>query len=205
MKKKLQILLLAVTCWMALGYFAAISAEVAIGKQAPDFKLTDTNGKEQSLSDYRGNYIVLEWTNPDCPFVHKHYDTGNMQNLQKAYTEKGVVWFSIDSSAPGKQGNYPPAMLNGIMAKRGAKPTAFLVDSDGALGRLYGAKTTPHMFVVDPEGKLIYDGAIDDKPSTNHDDIASAKNYVQLALDEAMSGKDVSTTSTPSYGCSIKY
>src|SRR5580692_9294272 len=127
-------------------------ASVETGKKAPDFSLTDTHGKTQTLSQYKGKYVVLEWTNPDCPIVHKHYDSGNMQKLQKEFTAKGVVWLSIDSSAPGKQGNYPPSQLEQIMKGRGASPTAILPDPSGTVGRLYGATTTPDMYIIDPKG-----------------------------------------------------
>ena len=144
---------------------------------APNFTLTDTNGQKHSLSDYKGKFVVLEWFNPDCPFVKKHYNSGNMPNLQKQYTAKGVVWLSIDSSAPGEQGNYPPQGLNKFMTDKGASPTAVFVDTDGKVGHLYDAQTTPHMFVIDPKGILIYQGAIDDTPSA---DIAGFKNSQEL-------------------------
>ena len=184
----------------------AFANELAIGSKAPDFSLPDSKGAKQSLSEYKGKFVVLEWTNPDCPFVMKHYvKSHNMQDLQKEYTGKGVVWLSINSSAPGKQGNYPPAELNKILETRGASPTALLLDPDGAVGKLYGAKTTPHMFVINPEGSLIYEGAIDDKATPDVEDILSAKNYVKAALDEAMAGKPVTNASSQSYGCSVKY
>ncbi len=181
------------------------AAEVTIGEKAPDFTLTDTAGAKHSISDYKGKFVVLEWNNPDCPFVKKHYSSGNMQNLQKTYTAKGVVWLTINSAAPGKQGSYPVDKLNEINSSRGANPSAYLIDSNGKVGRAYGAKTTPHMFVVNPKGDVIYAGAIDDHPSTNAADIAGSKNYVQAALDEAMAGKEVSTKTSQSYGCSVKY
>ncbi len=179
--------------------------EVEIGKPAPVFSLPDPSGKTVGLGDFKGKYVVLEWTNPECPFVRKHYSSGNMQKIQQTYTDKGVVWLSIASSAPGKEGNYPAAEWNEIQSKRGAHATALLLDPDGKVGRTYGAKTTPHMFIVDPAGTLIYQGAIDDHASANPNDIPKSKNYVAMALDEAMSGKPVSTASTKSYGCSVKY
>lgn len=181
------------------------SAAVNTGETAPDFTLNDTNGKTHSLSDFKGKFVVLEWFNHDCPFVQKHYDGGNMQGLQKDYTAKEVVWLSINSSAEGKEGNYPVDKANALTKEKDAAPTAVLVDADGKVGKLYGAKTTPHMFVVSPQGLLIYQGAIDDKPSADPADIASSKNYVKAALEEALAGQAVSESTTKSYGCSVKY
>jgi peroxiredoxin len=180
-------------------------AEVQVGKQAPDFTLTDTNGKTHHLSDYKGKYIVLEWYQPDCPFVRKHYNSGNMQALQKEYAAKGVVWLSIDSSAAGQEGNYPSAELNQIATKSGAVRTALLLDADGKVGHIYGAKTTPDMYIINPQGVLVYQGAIDDKPSTDLADVKTAKNYVKSALNAVMGGQTVATASTRPYGCSVKY
>ena len=176
-----------------------------VGQNAPDFSLKDTNGKTQKLSSYRGKYVVLEWYQPDCPFVRKHYGSGNMQKLQKEYTAKGVVWLSIDSSAPGQEGNYDAAKLNAFAARDGAARTALMIDLDGKVGHLYGAKTTPDMYVIDPSGKLIYQGAIDNKRSTDVADVNTATNYVEAALDAALSGKSVATAATAPYGCSVKY
>jgi peroxiredoxin len=179
-----------------------------VGKPAPDFSLTDSNGETHKLSDYRGKegkFVVLEWFNDGCPFVKKHYDSGNMQKLQKAYTRKGVIWFTINSSAPGKQGNHSPEEFNAIIKEKDAAPTALLIDSDGKVGRLYGAKTTPDMFVINKEGILVYSGAIDDQPDTDKDSIPKAKNYVKEALDEALAGKQIKVAITKSYGCSVKY
>jgi peroxiredoxin len=180
-------------------------SEAHVGQNAPDFTLKDTNGKPQTLSSYKGKYVVLEWYQPDCPFVRKHYGSGNMQKLQKEYTAKGVVWLSIDSSAPGQEGNYDAAKLNAFAARDGAARTALMIDSDGKVGRLYGAKTTPDMYVIDPSGKLIYQGAIDNKRSTDLADVNRATNYVKAALDSALAGKNVATTATAPYGCSVKY
>ncbi|HEY8515310.1 MAG TPA: thioredoxin family protein [Candidatus Binatia bacterium] len=180
-------------------------AAAVVGQPAPAFTLTDTNGKQHSLADFKGKYVVLEWVNHECPFVKKHYGSGNMQSLQKKYVDQGVVWLSINSSAPGKQGNYPPEKWNEITTEVKAVPTAVLLDPDGTVGRAYGAKTTPHMYIIDPEGTLIYAGGIDDKPSTDPDDIPKAKNYVDLALTEALSGQPVAIASTTPYGCSVKY
>jgi hypothetical protein len=157
------------------------------------------------LADLKGKYVVLEWYQPDCPFVRKHYRSGNMQALQKEYTAKGVVWLSIDSSAPGEEGNYPAGKLNEIAAQDSASRTALLVDPTGNVGRLYGAKTTPDMYVIDPKGILVYKGAIDNKRSTDLADIQTATNYVKGALDAVMNGKTVPTTATQPYGCSVKY
>src|SRR6266481_3833819 len=141
-------------------------AGTEVGKSAPNFSLPDTNGKTRSLTDFKGKYVVLEWYQPDCPFVGKHYKSGNMQALQKEFTAKGVVWLSIDSSAPGQEGNYPAAKLNEIASGQGVARTALLLDPDGKVGHEYGAKTTPDMYIISPEGKLLYEGAIDNKPST---------------------------------------
>jgi peroxiredoxin len=189
---------LVATCGFSL-------AETEIGKAAPNFTLPDTNGKEWSLANFKGKYVVLEWYNPDCPFVGKHYKSGNMQGLQKEFTSRGVVWLSIDSSAPGEQGNYPPAKLNEISARDGAARTALLLDPDGKVGRLYGAKTTPDMYIVNPNGILVYKGAIDNKRSTDLADVKTATNYVKSALQAVMAGKSVTTTDTQPYGCSVKY
>jgi hypothetical protein len=178
---------------------------VASNQAAPDFTLTDTNGQKHSLADYKGKFVVLEWFNPDCPFVKKHYDSGNMPGLQKQYTAKGVIWLSIDSSAEGQEGNYPPQGLNKFMTDKGAAPTAVFADSDGRVGHLYAVQTTPHMYVINSKGILIYQGAIDDTPSADIADLKTAKNYVSAALDAAMNGKPVTVSTTKSYGCSVKY
>ena len=177
----------------------------ALDQKAPDFSLTGIDGKTYRLSEFKGKYVVLEWNNLDCPFVKKYYGGGTMQALQKQYVEKGVVWLTICSSAPGKQGFYEPDQLKAMAAERKLGSTAYLRDVDGAVGHAYGAKTTPHMFVISPEGVLIYAGAIDDKPSTNPDDLKDATNYVQTSLNEAMAGQAIAVKSTASYGCSVKY
>jgi len=183
----------------------AATENEGIGKTAPDFTLTDSNGKSHKLSDFRGKHVVLEWLNPDCPFVKKHYGSGNMQKLQKEATAQGVVWLSIVSSAPGNQGNYPPAEHNKLAKEKGANSTAILLDADGTVGKLYRAKTTPHMFVIGPKGEKLYDGAIDDKPTADQADVKGAKNYVMAALKEAKAGKKVTNPTTQPYGCSVKY
>ena len=184
---------------------AAVHAAPAIGAEAPDFKLPDTGGKEQALSEYKGKYVVLEWTNPECPFVKKHYGSDNMQKLQAEYIKKGAVWLSIDSSAPGKEGYLTADQGKAWLKQVDAKPTALLLDPDGKVGKLYGAKASPHMYIINPEGKLLYAGAIDSIPSADKADIAKATNYVQTGLDEAMAGKPLTTSSTKAYGCGIKY
>lgn len=176
-----------------------------IGSPAPEFTLTDSNGTSHKLSDFKGKFVVLEWLNHGCPFVQKHYDGGNMQGLQKEYTGKDVVWLSIVSSAPGKQGHMSPEETNKAKEEKGSAATAILLDEDGTVGQLYDAKVTPELYVINPEGTLIYMGAIDDKKSVDAADVAGAKNYVKQALDEAMAGKPVSEPTTTPYGCSVKY
>jgi peroxiredoxin len=188
-------------------FFILIAAAFAVkvGDPAPGFSAVDSNGKMQRLSEYKGKYVVLEWHNQGCPYTQKHYESGNMQRLQKEWTGKGVVWFTVISSAPGKQGFVTPSQENEYLKKMNAVPTAVLMDPAGTLGRLYDAKTTPDMYIIDPAGNLIYQGAIDDKPTTEQSDIAGAKNYVEAALTEAMSGKPVADPATRPYGCSVKY
>ena len=176
-----------------------------VGSDAPNFSATDSHGKTVSLADFKGKYVVLEWFNPECPFVKKHYGSGNMQKLQENFTSKGVAWLTIDSNAPGKEGNLKPEEANKTMEDWKAHSTALLLDQDGKVGKAYGAKNTPHMFVISPEGKIIYEGAIDSKASPNPDDIPSSTNYVKVALDQSMAGKKVSTPSSRPYGCSVKY
>lgn len=189
---------------LALSAGAAL-AGVEVGQPAPDFSLPDTNGQAHQLSQYKGKWVVLEWYNPDCPFVRKHYGAGNMQALQKEFTAKGVVWLSIDSSAPGQEGNYPADKLNQIASSQRVARTALLLDPDGKVGHAYGAKTTPDMYIINPEGKLVYEGAIDSKPTTSVADLKVATNYVKVALDDSMNGKSVPQTVTRPYGCSVKY
>ena len=179
--------------------------EAVVGVAAPDFSLPDAQGKERSLSSLKGKPVVLEWLNYDCPFVRKHYGGRNMQALQRKYTGKGVVWLSIISSAPGRQGHYPPEEVDRKSRERGASPTAVLLDPEGRVGRLYGARTTPHMFVIDKKGRLAYAGAIDDRPSTDVEDLKGARSYVSEAVDAVLAGKPVRVSSTKPYGCSVKY
>ena len=182
------------------------SAEAArVNSPAPNFTASDSHGRSHSLDQYHGKYVVLEWHNQGCPFTRKHYESGNMQALQKQWTEKGVIWLTVISSSPGKEGYVTATQENDYIAKVGAAPTAALLDPDGNLGRLYNAKTTPDMYVIDPAGKLIYSGAIDNRPSADPDDIRGADNYVSDALTEAMAGKPVAKPYTRAYGCSVKY
>jgi peroxiredoxin len=178
---------------------------VKIGEPAPDFTGIDSNGKAHHLSDYRGKIVVLEWHNNGCPYTRKHYETGNMQRLQKEWTAKGVVWFTVISSAPGMQGYVTAGEENDYVKRVNAAPTAALLDPTGQIGHLYAAKTTPHMFVINRKGILVYDGAIDDKPTTDQSDIAGAKNYVEAALKQTEAGQPVAIASTRPYGCSVKY
>lgn len=198
-------MLTAVVCLAAGLGFTGCAGGIEVNQAAPGFTLKDTLGIDHALSALKGKFVVLEWTNHDCPFVKKHYDSGNMQKLQKAYIEKGVVWLSVNSSAEGKQGNYTPEKWNELNKEKGVAATAVLLDPDGTVGKMYGAKTTPHMFVISPEGVLIYKGAIDDKPSVDPESLKDAKNYVAAALDAAMAGKPVETPATQAYGCSVKY
>lgn len=193
--------LIAALSALPLGALAAAK----VGEQAPSFTLTGNDGKTYKLEELKGKHVVLEWFNQDCPFVVKHYGSGNMQKLQKAYTEKGVVWLTVASSAPGKQGHLTAEQATQVKSEQKASSTAFLLDPDGKVGKSYNAKTTPHMYIINPAGKLVYAGAIDDKPTTDVADIAPAKNYVVAALDASLAGKPVEKASTTAYGCSIKY
>jgi hypothetical protein len=197
------------TAFTALAVIAACAetdgAAQVVGKPAPNFRLADVNGKPVTLSDYRGKTVVLEWNNPGCPFVQKHYDSGNMQKAQAAAARDGVVWLTINSGAPGKQGHMSGAEAKAFVAKAGAKPAAYLVDPRGVVGKAYDAKTTPHMYVVDKAGTLVYAGGIDDKPTANPADISGARNHVLAALSELKAGKAVSVASSRPYGCSVKY
>ncbi|HBS04361.1 MAG TPA: thioredoxin family protein [Leptospiraceae bacterium] len=175
------------------------------GNAAPDFTLVDSRGTEHKLSDYKGKFVVLEWINFDCPYVRKHYESGNMQSLQKEFTQKGVVWLAINSSAEGKQGHFSRDEIQRRSEEHGANFTAYLLDEKGTVGRSYGAKATPHMYIINPEGTLIYSGAIDDKPTSNLKDIEGATNYVRQALNAAMNGKPVEKSRTRAYGCAVKY
>lgn len=197
-------LLLPVLAGALLAPPAALAAP-KVGAPAPAFSGIDSHGKTHSLGDYKGKYVVLEWLNHGCPYVAKHYGSGNMQKLQREWTDKGAVWLSVQSSAKGKQGNQSAEEANKTAKEKGSAASAILLDEGGDIARAYGAQTTPHMFVIDPKGKLIYAGAIDDKASTDEEDVAGATNYVSAALTAAMAGKPVKVASTKAYGCSVKY
>jgi peroxiredoxin len=191
---------------LALFLIATLTGFTAsVGKSAPAFTGMDTHGRIHSLADYRGKYLVLEWTNKDCPYTRAQYDSGNMQALQKEWTAKGVVWLTVLSSAPKKQGYMDAAEEDAWIKSVHAHPTAAILDPNGVIARAYGAKTTPHMFVIDPSGKLIYDGAIDDRPTTDPSNVDRVHNYVSAALSSNMAGKAVQTSYTRPYGCSVKY
>jgi len=199
--RHLPILTIAALCAaLSLSAYA-----VKVGDPAPDFNATDSNGQTHKLSEYHGKFVVLEWTNNNCPFTKKHYSSGNMQNLQKEWTAKGVVWLTVLSSTPGGDGYMTAPAENAYIQRVHAAPTAALLDPCGALGNEFEARTTPDMYVIDPSGKLIYSGAIDDHPTTDPSDIPNSKNYVSLALTQAMSGQQVAVTYTRPYGCSVKY
>jgi len=187
-----------------IGWMALANAAVKVGQAAPDFQLIGSDGKTHKLSDYADKTVVLEWTNHDCPYVRKHYRSGNMQKLQKQFTDKGVVWLSVISSAPGKQGHVSAAEANEQTASRDASPSKVLLDPKGDVGRTYGARTTPHMYVIE-KGVMRYMGGIDSIPSASDSDIADAEPYVQLALNSVLAGKPVATAVTRPYGCSVKY
>jgi hypothetical protein len=200
---------LRLSCLAALAVAtAAVSPALAvpeIGKPAPAFTATDSNGKRHSLSDFKGKTVVLEWTNPECPFVKKHYGSGNMQSLQKSAAANGVVWLTVNSGAAGKQGHLDAAAANASLRASDAAPTAYLLDASGTVGQAYAARTTPHMYVIDGSGSLAYMGAIDDKPTANPADIAQAKNYVTAALADMEAGRAVQVAQSKPYGCSVKY
>ena len=176
-----------------------------VGSQAPDFRLADASGKAVTLGQFKGKVVVLEWNNPGCPYVRKHYESGNMQRTQAAAKKDGVVWLSINSGGPGNQGHMNGAEANAFVAAQKAQPTAYLLDPTGAVGKSYGAVTTPHMYVIDKAGKLAYVGGIDDKATASKDDIAGARNHVLAALGEMKAGKKVSVATSRPYGCNVKY
>ena len=206
-------ILLVVVSMLSLGVFgpgfAGDSKEkpkyAKVDEAAPLFTLADRSGEEYSLEDHKGKYVVLEWTNMDCPFVRKHYDSGNMQGLQKKYADEDVVWLRICSSAPGKQGYLEADAIEKRLKKEKTLEVPYLIDADGTVGRKYGAKTTPHMFVVDPKGVLIYAGGIDDIKSTKTADVKKATNYVSACLDAVLNGEKIEVKTSVPYGCSVKY
>lgn len=199
--KKMTTAALLITGLLAGGLAAA---QVTVGQAAPAFSAVDTAGKPVSLDSYKGKYVVLEWVNPDCPFVKKHYDSGNMPATQKHAASKDVVWLSVSTSGNATKDPKVASSLNSWTKDKKATPTALVLD-DGKIGHAYGAKTTPHMYLIDPAGKIVYAGAIDSKPSSNAADIASSTNYVIQAIDEAKAGKAISKPVTQPYGCSVKY
>jgi hypothetical protein len=217
MKKKLLIASLAILAGLGalfaiyvlphLGsdYVPPDLANRAVGQPVPDFTLPDVNGRQVSLAAFRGRTVVLEWNNPECPFTQKHYDSGNMQRTQAAATGEGVVWLSINSSAPGNQGHMEAAEAREVVAEAGARPTHYLLDPSGEVGRLYGARTTPHMYVINGEGALVYAGAIDDRPTADSDDVEGARNHVLAALADLRAGRPVSVPTSRPYGCNVKY
>jgi hypothetical protein len=195
----------SLTAIVLLVLATSLARAARIGDPAPNFTATDTNGQTHKLSDYAGKFVVLEWHNRGCPYTQKHYNSGNMENLQREWTGRGVIWLTVISSAPGKQGFVTASDENAYVKQVNAAPTAVLLDPTGTLGHLYDAKTTPHMFIINPQGTLIYNGAIDDRPTADRSDINGAKNYVSAALEQALAGKPVTTPTTRPYGCSVKY
>src|SRR5215510_11745850 len=183
----------------------AWAAAAKVGEPAPSFTTAATTGKSVSLADQRGKLVVLEWTNHDCPYVRKHYESGNMQALQKEVTGQGIVWLTLISSSPGTQGYVTPKQADELTSSRKAGPTAVLLDPTGVVGRAYGATNTPHMYVIDKAGLLVYAGAIDDRPTTRRSDVQGAHNYVRAALEDMAAGRPVQTPVTRAYGCTVKY
>lgn len=198
----------AMAAVLALGLVtlaAGVRSAPEIGKAAPAFTLPDTRGAEHSLAQYRGQWVVLEWLNYGCPYVQKHYRTGNIPGQQEKWRDRGVVWLAVVSSAPGEQGHLEPARMNAESKKKGSNASAVLLDPAGTVGRMYGAMTTPHMFVINPEGTLVYMGGIDDVPSPRDRDLERARQLVDVALEEATAGQQVSTPTSRPYGCNVKY
>ena len=196
------LIILCVTLW---GWAGLASAAATVGQAAPDFTLKDATGKTVKLSDFKGKHVVLEWTNPGCPFVQKHYNSGNMPATQKDATGKGVVWLAINSTEKAHRDYLEPPKLVAWKKERQSAPSAILMDEEGTVGKAYGARTTPHMYIVNPQGQLIYAGGIDSIPSYSADDIPKATNYVKVGLSEALAGKPLTASTTRPYGCSIKY
>jgi peroxiredoxin len=201
--------------WTALAAMSLVAGALTIsihaapgatvGAPAPAFTAKDDQGTTRKLEDFKGKFVVLEWHNNGCPYVGKHYDSHNMQQLQKEWTGKGIIWLTVESSAPGTQGYVTAEQSQAYMKQKGGAPTAVLLDPQGTIGHAYGAKTSPHMFVIDPKGVLIYNGAIDDKPTTEVADVPTSKNYVSQALNQARAGQQVKTSTSTPYGCSVKY
>ncbi len=197
--------LLTTAATTALGFSGHAFAAPAVGQKAPDFTLTDTAGKAVRLSDFKGKHVVLEWVNPGCPYVRKHYDSANMQGTQKEATAKGVVWLAINSTESAHYDYLPAPKLARWMADQKAAPTVTLMDEDGKAGQSYGARTTPHMYIVNPQGTLIYAGGIDSIPSSRQEDVKTAVNYVKQGITQALAGQPLSNAATRPYGCSVKY
>jgi peroxiredoxin len=190
---------------LMLAALPAVAATAVVGQPAPAFSVSDASGKPVSLADFKGKTVVLEWVNPGCPYVRKHYDSANMQATQKGAVDKGVVWLAVNSTAPGHGDYKKPADMAAWMQSQKAAATHTLMDSDGKVGKAYGARTTPHLYVVDAKGTLAYAGGIDDKPSSDPADVKTAKNYVNAALGDVLAGKPVAQATTRPYGCSVKY
>lgn len=184
---------------------ASTTADATVGETAPNFTLQGTDGETYTLADLRGKMVVLEWLNFGCPYVQKHYGSGNMQALQDKYTGQDVVWLSVVSSAEGKQGYYPPDEMNQWNEQMRGQQTAILLDPEGTVGKTYGAQTTPHMYVIGPDGTLLYKGGIDDQPRAPVGETAEIPSYVSMALDAAMNGEEIAVATAPPYGCSVKY
>ncbi|MCP5197127.1 MAG: thioredoxin family protein [Gammaproteobacteria bacterium] len=194
------------TAFLAFALYASSAgAALRVGEPAPDFTGVDTQGKSHRLADYQGKTVILEWTNHDCPYVRKHYGAGNMQDQQREAAARGVVWLSVISSAPGKQGYVNPAEADALTQSRNAAPQAVILDPEGTIGRAYGARTTPHMYIIDEAGQLVYMGGIDSIATANSDDIPQATQYVRVALQERAAGQPISVPVTRPYGCSVKY
>ena len=212
MKRKMAVpslltlaLIVAAACAQESGAQVSTHPAPVVGQAAPAFNAVDTYGKQHALSQYRGKWVVLEWLNHQCPYVRKHYDNNVMQALQKKYVDQGVVWLSVVSSAPGNQGHFPNDKANALTKEKGASPTAVLIDESGTVGHTYHARTTPHMFVINPQGTLVYMGGIDDKPTARAADLQGARPHVDIALQEAMAGKPVTVATSKPYGCNVKY
>ena len=179
--------------------------DAPVGEQAPNFEVMDANGNMRSLSEFEGQYVILEWLNHGCPYIRKHYDGNNMQQLQEKYTDQGVVWLSVISSAPGEQGYMEPEEARQSIEEYGASPTAILLDPEGEMGQAYDARVTPHMFIIDPSGTVRYNGAIDDKPTPRASSLETAHNYIDAAMNSLMNGEEVEVKSNTPYGCNVKY
>ena len=210
--KQMHVAFTALTAVAALSGLGAVAFIIApdaaaqtVGQPAPNFTLPDANGRQVSLADFRGRTVVLEWNNPECPFVRKHYGSGNMQRTQAAAAREGAVWLTINSGGPGKQGHMNGAEARAFVAQAGARPTAYLLDPRGDVGRAYDARTPPHMYVVNGTGNLVYAGAIDDRPTADPADIEGARNHVLAALSEVSAGRAVTVATSRPYGCSVKY